>query len=128
MTILSKLRISLRTTPRLPRDTATVELALRYAALLDDLFVRLDEHEAVESGAHHRRVIMEIDTIGKRLDAVLDRLGMSPGARPAVREADPGGDPDSATLDALRYDAAGGGAAGVDYTEAVDPTVAETDT
>ena len=121
MTILSKTRAALRDTPRLPRDSATVELALKYAALLDDLFVRLDEHESVESSTEHRRVIMNIDTIGRRLDAVLDRLGMSPGARPPARDAEPGGDPANAALDAQRADATA--PAGIDYSPALDPSV-----
>lgn len=126
MTIASKLRASLRSTPRLPRDEVTVELALSYARTLDRLFKRLREPEAQDSFTHHRRVISEIDTIGKRLDATLDRLGMSPGARPPAREAEPGGDPDAAALEQLRADAAAG-AAGEHYAEAVDPAVTEAD-
>lgn len=127
MTILSKLRLSLKTTPLLPRDFATRELALSYAALLDGLFIRLEETESVENPTQHRRVIMEIDTIGRRLEAALEKLGMSPGSRPAIRETEGTGDPESEALDALRYESAGG-AAGVDYTSAVDPAVTEADT
>lgn len=105
-----------------------MELALSYARQLDRLFVRLSEPEAVESPAHHKRVITEIDIIGRRLEATLDRLGMSPGARPAVRDGGQvvGGDPGSAALDGLRADAAAG-TAGVDYAAAVDPAVAGAD-
>lgn len=124
MTISSKLRLALRDTPRLPRDAATVELALTYARHLDQLIVRLGEPESIDSPAHHKRVITEIDIIGRRLEATLDRLGMSPGARPAVRGGgqETGGDPATRQLDQLRADAAAG-TAGVDYTEAVDPAV-----
>ena len=129
MTISSKLRLALQSTPRLERDAATVELALTYGRLLDKLIKRLSEDEATDSPTHHARVIREIDVIGRRLDATLDRLGMSPGARPAVRGGGEGtgGDPASAALDGLRADAAGAGAAGVDYTEAVDPAVTAAD-
>jgi hypothetical protein len=128
VTILSKVRAALQSTPRLDRDAATVELALAYARQLDRLFVRLSESEALESQAHHKRVITEIDIIGRRLESTLDRLGMSPGARPAVRDGgqSDGGDPDSAELDRLRRDAAAGApTSGRDYAAAVDPAVAE---
>lgn len=121
VTVLSRLKASLKDTPVLPRDAATVQLALQYAALIDVLFIRLEEPEAVENPAQHRRVIMEIDTIGRRLDACLDRLGMSPGARPAARNAETGGDPASEALDGLRADA--DAPAGIDYSPAVDPAV-----
>ncbi|MFD2763938.1 terminase small subunit [Micromonospora eburnea] len=131
MTISSKLRLALQETPRLPRDAATVELALTYARQLDRLIKRLGEEEAIDSPVHHKRVITEVDIIGRRLEATLDRLGMSPGARPAVRGGgqEAGGDPASGQLDQLRADAAagGGGAAGLDYTEAVDPAVTAAD-
>jgi hypothetical protein len=128
VTIHSKLRLALQDAPRLPRDLAVVELALTYARELDRLFVRLAEPDAIDSPVHHKRVITEIDIIGRRLEAVLDRLGMSPGARPAVRATEPGagGDPDSAALAALRSDAAGG-APGLDYAAAVDPAVTAAD-
>jgi hypothetical protein len=125
VTILSKLRLALRDTPRLPRDAATVELALTFAKQLDRLVVRLAE--AVDEGpVQHKRVISEIDIIGRRLESALDRLGMSPGARPAVRGSEvTGGDPNSVALDGLRTDAAAG-AARFDYAASVDPAVAET--
>jgi hypothetical protein len=128
MTIQSKLRRALQSTPLLERDEVTAELALVYARQLDRLFVRLGEDEAVESPTHHKRVITEIDIIGRRLEATLDRLGMSPGARPAVRGGGEGtgGDPASAALDQLRGDV-DTGAAGVDYAEAVDPAVTAAD-
>lgn len=122
VTIVSRLRAALKDTPRLPRDEATVHLALEYAALLTDLLTKLEEPEATENPSEHRRVIMSIDTIGRRLDACLDRLGMSPGARPPARDAEPGGDPASDALDALRTDASA--PAGIDYSPAVDPAVA----
>ncbi|HET7469606.1 MAG TPA: hypothetical protein VFJ81_08015 [Gemmatimonadales bacterium] len=125
MTIAEKLREALDSTTWEPRDAAVVELAVKYAAQLDELFVRLGEDEAVESATHHKRVITEIDIIGRRLEAVLDRLGMSPASRPVVRNGGEGtgGDADSAALDGLRADAAAG-AAGVDYASALDPAVA----
>jgi hypothetical protein len=119
----------LDTTPRLPRDAVTVALGQRYAETLDDLFDMLTSGEAAEDGAAHARVILEITRIGARLEAVADKLGMAPGARPA---ADPKGgagvDPASVALDNLRTDAAAGyPAAGIDYAAGVDPAVTEAD-
>lgn len=107
MTIHSKLLKSLETTPVLMRDLVSVELALAYAEKLDGLLVRLGEEEALDSAAHHKRVITEIDIVGRRLEAMLDRLGLSPAARPAVPSG--GGpavpDPTAAALDGLVRDA-----------------------
>jgi hypothetical protein len=128
VTISSRLRAALRSTPRLDRDAATVELALAYAKQLDRLFIRLSERDAVDSPTHHKRVITEIDIMGRRLQAILDRLGMSPAARRVMRDGGQavGGESDSAALDGLRADAAAG-AAGVDYAAAVDPAVTAAD-
>lgn len=145
MTITGDLDESLDTTPRLPRDAVTVALARRYAAALDDCFDELigvarpcprcratyDEGDAVEDGAAHARVILEISRLGARLEATLDRLGMAPSARPAV----PGGaggiggtSSAGAALEQLERDSgAGAPASGVDYTAAVDPAVADAD-
>lgn len=131
MTVAADLAESLRTTPVLPRDAVTVALAHRYAGALDDLFDRLEDMEAQEDGAHHARTVLEITRIGARLEATLDRLGMSPGARPATRgaEGQTGDDPARDSLDTLRRDAdAGAPASGVDYAAAVDPAVTAADT
>jgi hypothetical protein len=144
MTISADLDESLGTTPVLPRDAVTVAIARRYAAALDDCFDELvgaarpcprcrqvyDDGDAVEDGAAHARVVLEISRLGARLEATLDRLGMSPGARPAV----PGGGgmsgptaADSALSQLERDAAAGAPASGVDYTAEVDPAVTEAD-
>lgn len=130
MTIYGDLVDSLQTAPRLDRDGAAVALAKRYAETLDDLFDQLVHDAATEDPAEHARKVLEITRIGARLEAMLDRLGMAPGARAPVRD---GGDgrgatPEGDSLDALRRDAAAGApGSGVDYTEAVDPAVAEAD-
>jgi hypothetical protein len=121
---------ALETTPLLPRDLAARQLALRYAETLDDLFDSLVNGDAAEDGAAHARVILEIARVGARYEAMLDRLGMSPGARPVIPNGGaPGGtSPDAGRLDQLRRDAAAGApTSGVDYAAAVDPAVAEAD-
>jgi hypothetical protein len=128
---------ALETTPRLPRDMATVQLALRYAELLDDLFAALGKQVAPEDaerddGAEYARTVLAIARTGARLEATLDRLGMAPSARPIVPTNGGGADgrsPEVDQLDALRRDAAAGGpASGVDYAAAVDPSVTAADT
>lgn len=131
MTIGGDLRQSLETTPVLPRDRATIALAKRYADALDDCFDDLLNGEAAEDGAEHARKILEIARVGARLEAMLDRLGMSPSARPAVTGS--GGetvvDPATAELERLRADAAAGApTTGLDYAAAVDPAVTAADT
>lgn len=134
MSIEDAYSAALESTPRLPRDAVTVQLALRYAEVLDDLFERLagtpDRPDALEDPADHARVVLEVSRIGARFEACLDRLGMSPGARPAIPNlgGERGESPDTAALDALRGDAARGyPAAGIDYAAGVDPAVAEAD-
>jgi hypothetical protein len=121
---------ALESTPRLPRDGAAVQLGLRYAEALDEMFARLaNDADTIEDPATHARVILEITRIGGRFEATLDRLGMTPGARPAATLGGAGGPTaEGAALDALRRDAASGApASGVDYTAAVDPAVADAD-
>lgn len=129
MTILSDLEESLETTPRMPRDALAVALLKRYARALDDCFDSLNDDDPAEDPAAHARVVLEISRLGARLEAMLDRLGMAPSARPIVPGKDgPGGDPASAALDRARADAAAGApASGIDYAAAVDPAVAEAD-
>jgi hypothetical protein len=130
MTILSDLEDALATTPRMPRDGMAVALLYRYARALDDCFDDLTSPDAVENGAAHARVVLEITRLGARVEAMLDRLGMSPAARPMIPGpgGERGGDPASAELDRLRSDAAAGApTTGVDYTAAVDPAVTEAD-
>lgn len=126
------LRKGLDSTPRLPRDRAAVRLAMHYAGLLDDLFDRLDEH------AEHRdddgrdtavadinRLTSLIAKIGPRYEATLDKLGMTPGARPAARGGDPQGvTPQAALLGWLQQ---GATPPGVDPRQVVDPAVTAAD-
>lgn len=121
---------ALESTPVLPRDAVAVALARRYADALDDCFDELINGDAAEDGAAHARVVLEISRLGGRLEAMLDRLGMAPSARPAVPG---GGGKDGPTaagaaLEQLERDsAAGGPASGVDYAAHVDPAIAEAD-
>ncbi len=131
MSVEAALEAALESTPRLPRDAATVQLALRYAELIDDLFERLVSDAMEEDGAAHARTVLAIARTGARLEATLDRLGMAPSARPILPQnggqAD-GRSPEVDQLDVLRRDAAAGGpASGVDYAAAVDPSVTAAD-
>lgn len=130
MTILSDLEDSLRTTPTLPRDALAVAMLKRYARAIDDCFDDLNSVDAVEDRAVHARVVLEIARLGQRVEAMLDRLGMAPSARPAMpKTGEPGVDPQARALDQLRSDAATGApASGIDYTAAVDPAVTDADT
>lgn len=123
---------ALATTPRLPRDLVTVALAYRYALTLDDCFDDLISDKAMEDPAEHARKVLEIARIGARLETTLDRLGMSPSARPAVTGAgggESGPTAESRSLEQLRSDAASGAPnSGVDYAAGVDPAVTEADT
>lgn len=126
----SALIASLESTPHLPRDRALIALALRYADMIDDAQDRLgeagDEDEARDLG----RMIAIVAKIGPRLEAVLDKMGMSPGARPATGGGAPlnGTDPGSTALAALQSGRPGSPAPGIDYAAAVDPAVTEADT
>jgi hypothetical protein len=129
--IADELAEALTTTPTLPRDSVATALARRYAEALDDCFDALSGDNAAEDEASAARTVLEISRLGARLEAMLDRLGMAPSARPAVPNGGGPGDPSVAAraLDALERDAAAGApASGVDYTAAVDPAVAEADT
>lgn len=115
------------TAPHLPRDLAAVHLARTYASMLDDALDRLaerqEEEEDDDGSRAFARVVAIIAKIGPRYEAVLDKLGMSPGARPAVRGGEPHGvDPAAAALDQLRNGAA---PAGFDPAAHLDPAVAE---
>jgi hypothetical protein len=128
--VLTDLDAGLETTPRLPRDVVAVTLARRYARALDVCLDELDKDDAIEDPAHHARKVLEIARLGQRLEGMIDRLGMAPGARPNVPGNPNGGerDPASTALDALRADAAAGApASGVDYAAGVDPSVTEAD-
>jgi hypothetical protein len=131
VSIEGALEAALETTPRMPRDGVAVQLALRYAEALDDAFDALvGGDDAAEDGAAHARTVLEIARLGSRLEAMLDRLGMAPSARPVLPTGggESGGDPASGELDRLRSDAAAGApTTGVDYAAAVDPAVAEAD-
>ncbi|MDQ1700670.1 MAG: hypothetical protein QOG34_2533 [Frankiaceae bacterium] len=123
--IADAVRRSLEDTPHLPRDKAAIALLLHYADLLDDATDRLDD--AAEEGEHRDfgRMVMAISKIGPRVEAMLDRLGMSPGARPAKRDGDP--DAAGAAGEALQEleQRAAARAAGQPVAPAVDPAVAK---
>lgn len=119
---------ALRTTPYMPRDVAMVTLARRYADTLDDAYDRLDEasEDEEEQPRNFGRMVAVIAKIGPRYEAVLDKLGMSPGARPATRGGEPHGvDPAAAALASLQ---SGGSPAGVDTSAHLHPAVADADT
>jgi hypothetical protein len=104
-----------------------IALARHYADLIDDATDRLFEAEEEDQARDFARMVAIVAKIGPRLEATLDRLGMSPGARPAVRNGgDAGGDPASAALERVRSDTAAA-SDGVDYAAAVDPSVAAAD-
>jgi hypothetical protein len=130
VTIGGELATALETTPVLPRDAVSVALAKRYADALDDCFDQLVNGDAAEDGAAHARVVLEISRLGGRLEAMLDRLGMAPSARPAVPGGGGQGGPTAAgaALSQLERDgAAGAPTSGVDYAAHVDPAVTEAD-
>jgi hypothetical protein len=132
VTILSALEEALEHTPVLPRDQLATALLRRYAAALDDSLDALDDVDAAEDAATHARIVLEIARLGARLEAMLDRLGMAPSARPVVPHDGGGRDgttPEAASLEQLRRDAAAGApASGLDYAAAVDPAVTAADT
>lgn len=114
--------------PHLKRDRAMIALAYRYADLIDDALDRADQAEDDEQARDFARMVAVIAKIGPRLEAALNAMGMSPGARPATRNGGEHGtapDPGSVALDQLT--GAGGAPAGVDYAAAVDPSVTEAD-
>jgi hypothetical protein len=93
--------------------------------MLDDAEDRLQdaaEQDEEESRAF-ARVVNVITKIGPRYESVLDKLGMSPGARPATRGGEPHGvDPAAAALDELRD---GDAPVGDDPAAYLDPATAE---
>lgn len=123
------LEAALPTTPALPRDAAMINLARRQAARLDDVEDLIEQAESEESG----RSVISLETLRDRMIgrylATLDRMGMSPGARPAVRGGEHDGKPDPAAvaLSGLQSGAAGSAAAGLDSTAFVDPAVTDAD-
>lgn len=123
--LLDALDDALRTTPALPRDRAVITLARRYAATLDDAYDRMSEagEDEEDQPRNFARMVAVIAKIGPRYEAVLDKLGMSPGARPATRGGDPHHvDPAAAALADLQ---SGEPAHGVDPAQGVHPAVAE---
>lgn len=121
---------SLESTPHLPRDRAMIALALRYADMIDDAQDRAGEADDDDQARNVARMIGLVAKIGPRLEAVLDKMGMSPGARPATTGGAPlnGTDPGSAALAGLQAGRPGSPAPGIDYAAAVDPAVTEADT
>ena len=125
---------ALETVPQLPRDVVATQLALRYAERLDGLFelsmdAPVPEDGGPADGAERARVTLEITRMGARLEAMLDRLGMAPSARPLVPTGGNGGtSPEADQLDALSRDAAAGApSSGIDYAAGVDPSVTAAD-
>lgn len=123
--LLGALDEALRSTPALPRDRAVITLARRYAATLDDAYDRMNEagEDEEDQPRNFARMVAVIAKIGPRYEAVLDKLGMSPGARPATRGGDPHHvDPAAAALADLQ---SGTAADGPNRAPAVHPAVAE---
>lgn len=121
---VAALEAALESTPHLPRDRAAVHLARSYAAMLDDAMDRMTERaeEDEDESRAFGRMVTIIAKIGPRYEAVLDKLGMSPGARPATRGGEPHGvDPAAVALEGLRSAAADG----IDQASSVDAAVAE---
>lgn len=122
----TSLRKALDNTPRLPRDRAAVRLAMHYAGLLDDAFDRLTETgEDGDNLANFNRMAALIAKIGPRYEATLDKLGMTPGARPAARGGDPAGVSPAASW--LAFLQSGGTPPGFDPGTSVDPSVTAAD-
>lgn len=123
------LQTALADTPHLPRDRAMIALAVRYAALLDDATDRLQEAadtmadtDGQDGARDFGRMITVVTRLGPRLEAVLDKLGMSPGSRRADGSTHVPDDPAAAALGDLRA----AFAARVDLAAAVDPAVTST--
>jgi hypothetical protein len=120
---------ALEDAPYLPRDRAAVALALRYADLLDDAQDRVEQADDDDESRAYGRYVAVVAKIGPRLEAVLDRMGMTPGARPAVPGGSPHGsapDPRAVALEQLQQ-SAGAPAPGIDPAAFVDPAVEEAD-
>lgn len=114
---------SIRTAPHMPRDLAAVHLAGAYADMLDDAVDRLGQAADDDESRAYGRYVAVVSKIGPRYEATLDKLGMSPAARPAIRGGEPHGvDPSAQALDALRN---GAPAPGVDPAAYLDPSVTE---
>jgi hypothetical protein len=117
------LETALRTTPHLPRDVAMIALARQYAAMLDDANDRLAQALEEDEQRAFQRMVNVVTKVGALYAATLDKLGMSPGARPAVRGGEPHSvDPSAAALAELQSGAA---PAGADPSAHLDPAVAE---
>ncbi len=126
--LAAALTAALETAPYLPRDRAAAELALRYAEMIDDAADRVEQAEDDDESRAYGRYVTVVAKLGPRLEAMLDRLGMAPGARPAVRGADPHGvDPAAAALGELEAGSPGSPAPGVDHAAFVDPAVTAAD-
>jgi hypothetical protein len=125
------LRLALDSTPKLPRDRAAIRLAMHYAGLLDDVFDRMDEitegGEEDERVADLNRLVAMVAKLGPRFEATLDKLGMTPGARPAARGGEPGGTTPQASFLAWLQSGDTVTPAGVDPRAAVDPAVTAAD-
>lgn len=123
------LELGLQSTPHLPRDIASIALARTLATLLDDAQDRLTDaaEDQTEDGRDFARMVTVIDRLAPKYAAMLDRLGMSPGARPATRggELDGRTDPAAGELARLQSAAPGAPADGLDYAEDLHPAVAE---
>lgn len=120
------LTAALGTTPRLPRDNAVVTLALTLADQLDTALDQLEQADEDDEARNFHRMMVVIDKLTIRYLQTLDRLGMSPGSRPAVQggEGDRRTDPADGHLARLQG-AATGAAAGQHPGAALDPAVAE---
>ena len=119
------LTAALGTTPRLPRDDAIVTLALALADQLDEAIDQLGEADEEDAARNFHRMITVVDKITLRYLQTLDKLGMSPGSRPARQagEGDRRADPADTALGRLQS-AAAGAAPGQHPGSALDPAVA----
>lgn len=108
---------------------AAIALARHLADLIDDATDRLSDaaEGETEDGRDFGRMVVVIDRLAPKYLAVLDKLGMSPGSRPAVRggERDGRTDPAAAALARLQSAGAGAPADGLDYAAHLDPAVAQ---
>lgn len=122
---------SLRSTPHLPRDQAVIAVACHLADLLDDATDRLTDaaEGETEDGRDFARMVTVIDRLTPKYLAALDRLGMSPGARPQTRAGEHDGrtDPAAAELAKLQSSGPGSPSAGIDYAAHLDASVTEAD-
>jgi hypothetical protein len=106
------LSAALKAAPPEPRDNATVALAKRYAALMDDVErtaaelaeLRADDESTAAALARLRARVdgyAVAAELGPKLLAALAALGLTPAARAVAKGGAPGGTQQSGPADAL---------------------------